>query len=184
MLAFSDGVIAVIITIMVLDLKAPHEATFVALRSVCPGFVTYVVSFIYVGIYWNNHHHMLSMAEKTSGAVLWANLHLLFWLSLVPFVTGWVGETDIAGPPTAVYAFVMMMCGAAYSILQNTIISHQGANSRLKQAVGRDYKGKVSIVIYLAAVGVSFFSPIAAAVLCALPAALWFIPDRRIESRY
>lgn len=183
MLAFSDGVMAVIITIMVLELKAPHGVSFRDLKPVCLGFATYVLSFVYVGIYWNNHHHMLSTTEKTNGLVLWANLHLLFWLSLVPFATAWLGASKMAGDPAATYAFVMLMCGVSYTLLQASIIRMQGPASELKQAVGRDLKGKVSLICYAAAIAVSRLLPWLCASIAALPAVLWFIPDRRIESR-
>lgn len=183
MLAFSDGVIAVIITIMVLELKVPHSYTFGSLREVCLPFTTYVVSFIYVGIYWNNHHHMLATTERTNGLILWANLHLLFWLSLIPFVTGWLGESKLAGAPAASYAFVLLMCGAAYSLLQASIIKDQGPDSELKQAVGKDHKGKASLACYLTATVLSFYAPVVSVCVAALPATFWFIPDRRIESR-
>jgi uncharacterized membrane protein len=184
MLAFSDGVFAVIITIMVLDLKPPATATFESLRILWPDLCTYLISFLYVGIYWNNHHHMLTTAEKINGKILWANLHLLFWLSLIPFSTSWLGQSWPAGPPIVVYASVLFMCGIAYSILQAKIIHLQGPESELKAAVGNDYKGKLSLGIYASAIAISSFSSYAAAILTALPAAIWFIPDRRIESRY
>jgi uncharacterized membrane protein len=183
MLAFTDGVFAVIITIMVLDLKVPHGSTFEALKPVSIVFLTYVMSFIYVAIYWNNHHHMFQVTDKTNGAILWANLHLLFWLSLAPFVTGWLGESGFAGPPAAAYAGVLLMCGLAYFTLQGLIIRNQGEESELRKAVGEDFKGKVSLVIYVLAVAASFQLPWLAVALCAMPAVIWFIPDRRIESR-
>ncbi|MHB8637759.1 MAG: TMEM175 family protein [Fimbriimonadaceae bacterium] len=183
MVAFTDGVFAVIITIMVLDLKIPHEATFEALRPIANTFLAYVLSFTYIGIYWNNHHHMLTLADETNGGILWANLHLLFWLSLVPFATGWVGEGRVAGPPVATYATVLLMAGLAYTILQSRIIKHHGKGAGLGRAIGGDLKGKVSLVFYVAAIATSFVFPLASVVLCSVPAIFWFIPDRRIEGR-
>jgi len=183
MVGFSDGVFAVIITIMVLELKVPQGVTFDALKSIQDNFLTYVISFVYVAIYWNNHHHMLTVSEKTNGAILWANLHLLFWLSLVPFTCGWLGASNLAPAPVATYSFVLLMCGLSYSLLQTSIIRMQGKNSKLKEAIGKDVKGKVSLVIYLVAIGCSFNWPLVGVGFAALPALIWFIPDRRIESR-
>ncbi|MGH9632534.1 MAG: TMEM175 family protein [Bryobacteraceae bacterium] len=181
--AFSDGVIAIIITIMVLELRVPHGDSVEALRPLLPVFLSYVLSFVYVGIYWNNHHHMLHAATAVTGAMLWANLHLLFWLSLVPSATGWMGENHFAAAPTVLYGFVLLMAAIAYYLLQQTIIRTQGHDSILKTAVGRDWKGKVSRVFYLAAIVVALRSrPIADALFVAA-ALLWFIPDRRIEKR-
>ena len=181
--AFSDGVIAIIITIMVLELKIPHGADWEALRPVVPVFLTYVLSFVYLGIYWNNHHHMLYITEHVNGKVLWANMHLLFWLSLVPFVTGWMGENHFAPLPTAVYGGVLLASAIAYLILQQTIIAQQGAGSRLRAAVGRDLKGKLSPLLYAAAILLAFVNQWISDGLYVLVALLWLIPDRRIESR-
>jgi uncharacterized membrane protein len=180
--AFSDGVIAIIITIMVLELKVPHGADLAALRPLLPVFVTYVISFVFVAIYWNNHHHMLQASERINGTILWANTHLLFWLSLVPFVTGWMGENRFAPLPTAVYGAVMLGCGLAYLILQKAIISHHGRQSRLARAVGRDFQGKVSFGAYALAIPLAFVNQwISVAIYVGL-ALLWFVPDRRIEA--
>jgi uncharacterized membrane protein len=157
--AFSDGVIAIIITIMVLELKTPHEANLHALIPLWPVFLSYVLSFIYVGIYWNNHHHMLHLCNKVTGGILWANLHLLFWLSIIPFATGWMGESHFSQTPSALYGCVLLMAAVAYWILQNQIISNQGNQSVLKQAIGNDWKGKLSPVIYIAAIAFSFWTP-------------------------
>jgi uncharacterized membrane protein len=179
--AFSDGVIAIIITVMVLEMRVPRGGSVQALRPVLPVFLTYILSFVYVGIYWNNHHHMLHTCSTVTGLMLWANLHLLFWLSLFPFATGWMGENDFAVVPTAVYGFVLLMAGIAYLLLQRAIISAQGPDSLLKKAVGRDWKGKVSLVLYLAAIVVALLSPPAAEAVFVVVALLWLIPDRRIE---
>jgi uncharacterized membrane protein len=181
--AFSDGVIAIIITIMVLELKIPHGADWAALRPLVPVFLTYVLSFVYLGIYWNNHHHMLYVTEHINGKILWANMHLLFWLSLVPFATGWMGENHFAPLPTAVYGGVMLAAALAYYILQSTIIAQQGAGSRLKAAVGRDLKGKVSPLLYAAAILLAFVNQWVSDAIYVLVALIWLIPDRRIESR-
>ena len=181
--AFSDGVIAIIITIMVLEMKVPHGGDVRELRPLLPVFLSYVLSFVYVGIYWNNHHHMLYACTAVTGAMLWANLHLLFWLSLFPFATGWMGENHFAAAPTALYGMVLLMAAIAYYLLQQVIIRAEGHDSILKMAVGRDWKGKVSLVLYLVAIGVALHWPrIADAVFVAV-ALLWFIPDRRIEKR-
>src|SRR5947207_15555857 len=156
---FSDGVLAIIITIMVLELKVPHEVDFAALRPLLPVFLSYLLSFLYVGIYWNNHHHLLHSTRHVSGGILWANLHLLFWLSLFPFTTGWIGENHVAPTPTAVYGFVLLMAAIAYYILQRTIIVQQGRDSLLAAAIGGDWKGKLSPALYLIAIPVSFVSP-------------------------
>jgi uncharacterized membrane protein len=180
--AFSDGVIAIIITIMVLEMKVPHAgANLGALRPLWPVFLSYILSFIYVGIYWNNHHHLFHSAQRVSGAILWANLHLLFWLSLLPFATGWVGENHFAATPTAVYGFVLLMAGVAYFLLQTAIIARHGRESLLAAAVGADWKGKMSMVIYLCAIPLAFVSPWIANALYVVVAGVWLIPDRRIE---
>ena len=179
--AFSDGVLAIIITIMVLEMKVPHGATVTALLPLAPVFLSYVLSFIYVGIYWNNHHHLLHAAGRVNGAILWANLHLLFWLSLFPFVTGWMGENHFAQGPSALYGVVLFMAAVAYWILQRTIIQAQGPRSTLAHALGSDWKGKVSPVLYALGIASSFWIPQVAAALYAITAALWLVPDRRIE---
>jgi uncharacterized membrane protein len=180
--AFSDGVIAIIITIMVLELKVPHGADLAALAPVLPVLLSYVLSFIYVGIYWNNHHHMLHLCSTVSGAILWANLHLLFWLSLFPFATAWMGENHLATSPSALYGVILLMAAIAYWLLQEAIIAAQGPGSILKRAVGRDWKSKVSPTLYIAGVGASFWSPRLSQGIYALVAALWLVPDRRIEN--
>jgi uncharacterized membrane protein len=179
--AFSDGVIAIIITIMVLEMKVPHGESFADLVPLVPVFLSYVLSFIYVGIYWNNHHHMLHTCSTVSGGILWANLHLLFWLSLLPFATGWMGENHFAATPSAMYGVVLLAAAIAYWILQQRIIAIQGADSPLRLAVGRDWKGKLSPVIYLLGIASTFFRPGIAQALYAFAAALWLVPDRRIE---
>jgi uncharacterized membrane protein len=180
--AFSDGVIAVIITIMVLELKAPRRSELVALGPVIPAFLSYVLSFVFVGIYWNNHHHMLHAVRTVNGYVLWANLHLLFWLSLIPFVTDWMGENHFAAMPVAIYGSVMLMAGFAYFVLSKTLISHLGKDSALAIALGKDYKGKISLALYAIAVFLSFVNSWIAVALYVLVAMMWFIPDRRIEN--
>jgi uncharacterized membrane protein len=182
--AFSDGVLAIIITIMVLELKVPHGDTFETLRALYPVFLSYVLSFIYIGIYWNNHHHMLHTAKGVSGPILWANLHLLFWLSLVPFATGWMGENHFATVPTQVYGIVIGMSGLAYWILQSVIISHQGADDVLKKAIGRDWKGKISPILYLIAIIAGHWSSWISIIIYVGVAVLWIVPDRRIERMY
>jgi uncharacterized membrane protein len=179
--AFSDGVIAIIITIMVLDLKVPHGESLDALLPVVPVFLSYVLSFVYVGIYWNNHHHMLHASEAVTGRILWANLHLLFWLSLFPFATGWMGENRFAAAPSALYGVVLLMAAIAYFILQQAIIVSQGSRSLLRHAVGSDWKGKLSPVLYLIGIVGAFWSPRLAQGIYLLVAALWLVPDRRIE---
>jgi uncharacterized membrane protein len=179
---FSDGVIAILITIMVLELQIPHGSHLEDLRELWPVFLTYVLSFVYLGIYWNNHHHMLQATEQISGSVMWANLHLLFWLSLVPFCTGWMGENHFAETPTAAYGVVLLMAAVAYSILQWRIVHEMGSESALAQALGRDVKGKLSIVFYAAAIVLAFVEPWIALGLYALVAAMWLVPDRRVES--
>jgi len=180
--AFSDGVIAIIITIMVLELKVPHGDDFDALIPLIPVLLSYVLSFVYVGIYWNNHHHMLHASDAVTGRILWANLHLLFWLSLFPVTTAWVGENHMAPAPTALYGVVLLMAAIAYWILQQLIIASQGANSILRKAVGGDWKGKVSAPLYATGIASAFWSPRLAQAIYLLVALLWFIPDRRIEN--
>ena len=180
--AFSDGVLAIIITIMVLELKVPHGASLHDLLPLLPVFLTYVLSFVYVGIYWNNHHHMLHASTKVTGAMLWANLHLLFWLSLFPFATGWMGENHFAQAPTALYGMVLLMAAIAYYLLEQAIIRAQGPDSILKKAVGRDLKGKLSPVLYILAIVATPLSPWIAAAIYVAVALIWLIPDRRIEN--
>jgi uncharacterized membrane protein len=180
--AFSDGVIAILITIMVLELKVPHGADRAALEPLLPVFLTYVLSFVFLGIYWNNHHHMFHAVARVSGPILWANLHLLFWLSLVPFVTGWMGENHFAPLPTAVYGAVLFLAGVAYLILQRTIIAHQGPDSVLAAAVGDDMKGRTSAILYAAAIPLAFFHEWISDAIYVLVALMWLVPDRRIES--
>ena len=179
--AFSDGVIAIIITIMVLELKVPHGEGLDSLLPLVPVLLSYVLSFVYVGIYWNNHHHMLHATSKVTGAVLWANLHLLFWLSLFPFVTGWMGENHFAALPSALYGIVLLMAAIAYWVLQQTIIASEGSGSVLKKAVGRDWKGRLSPVFYLLAIAATFWHAWIAEALYVAVAVLWLVPDRRIE---
>jgi uncharacterized membrane protein len=179
--AFSDGVIAVLITIMVLEMKVPHGETFSALQPVLPVFLSYVLSFVFIGIYWNNHHHMLHAVHKVTGPMLWANLHLLFWLSLVPFATGWMGENHFTAVPTALYGVVLLMSGMAYKILQQLIIASQGADSLLKKAVGRDWKGQASLLIYATAIPLAFWQGGLSLALYVLVAVIWFVPDKRVE---
>jgi uncharacterized membrane protein len=181
--AFSDGVIAILITIMVLELRAPEGTDLEALRPLVPTFLAYVLSFIYLGIYWNNHHHMLQATRHISGGILWPNLHLLFWLSLVPFVTSWMGEHHLAAVPTAVYGVVMLCCAVAWWILQNCIVAVEGPDSTLAAAVGKDLKAKVTLGMYAAAVALAFVHPWIADALYAAVAATWLVPDRRIESK-
>ena len=180
--AFSDGVIAIIITIMVLEMKVPHGETVDALLPLFPVFLSYILSFVYVGIYWNNHHHMLHTVKRVSGSVLWANLHLLFWLSLFPFATGWLGENHFAALPSALYGMVLLMAACAYFILQHAIISSEGEKSLLKAAVGQDRKGKASLVLYVIAVIVAFWLTWVAQLIYLAVAIMWLIPDRRIEN--
>lgn len=180
--AFSDGVIAIIITIMVLELKVPHGTDLGALTGLLPVFLAYVLSFILVGIYWSNHHHMLFLTDRINGGILWANLHLLFWLSLMPFVTGWMGENHFEPLPTALYGVVLLFAGVAYYILEQTIIRSQGPNSKLAAAVGTDRKGIASVVLYAIAIPLAFVNQLISDAIYALVALLWLIPDRRIES--
>lgn len=179
--AFSDGVLAIIITIMVLEMKVPHDASFGALQPILPIFLSYVLSFVYLGIYWNNHHHMLHTVQHVTGPMLWANLHLLFWLSLIPFATGWMGENHFAPVPTALYGVVLLGAALAYFILQTLIIRAQGEHSVLKQAVGEDWKGKASPLLYLAAIVLAPWAHWLSIALYAGVAAMWLVPDRRIE---
>lgn len=179
--AFSDGVIAIIITIMVLELKVPHGSDFASLEPLLPVFLSYVLSFIYVGIYWNNHHHMLQTVQHVTGGMLWANLHLLFWLSLFPFASGWLGENHFAAMPSALYGLVLLMAAIAYSILQRTIITSQGNNSLLAKVIGRDIKGKLSALLYVAGIVAAFYSPVLSGLIYAAVALMWLVPDSRIE---
>jgi len=179
--AFSDGVLAIIITIMVLELRVPHDTTFAALSPLLPVLLSYALSFIYLGIYWNNHHHMLHATQHIDGSVMWANLHLLFWLSLVPFVTGWAGENHFAMLPVAMYGVVLLMAAVAYTILQWRIIAHEGGESLLAHLVGRDRKGKGSVLIYIVSIPSVLLSPWIAVALYIVVALIWLVPDRRIE---
>jgi uncharacterized membrane protein len=179
--AFSDGVLAIIITIMVLELKVPHAVELSALKPVLPVLLSYVLSFIYLGIYWNNHHHLFQATEEVSGGILWANLHLLFWLSLFPFTTAWMGENHLAAIPTAVYGFVLLMAAFAYQLLEYTIVAREGRQSLLGRAIGKDWKGKLSPVLYLAAIPLAFMSSWIAGAVYVFVALLWLIPDPRIE---
>jgi len=179
--AFSDGVLAIIITIMVLEIKVPHGNDFEALKPLIPVVISYILSFIYIGIYWNNHHHMMHTVKRVSGGILWANLHLLFWLSLVPFTTGWIGENHFAPIPMAMYGIVLLMAAIAYFILQNQIIRTQGEHSLLARAVGNDIKGKMSPILYSLAIGSNFISQWISGGLYVLVALIWLIPDKRIE---
>jgi len=179
--AFSDGVLAIIITIMVLEMKVPHGSNLGTLAPLAPVFMSYVLSFVYLGIYWNNHHHMLHTSSRVTGGVLWANLHLLFWLSLFPFVTGWMGENHFAAVPAALYGVVLLAAAVAYWILQQTIIAAEGPESRLKTAIGSDWKGKLSPVVYALGIVSTFRWPRVALTLYVVVALLWLVPDRRIE---
>lgn len=179
--AFSDGVLAIIITIMVLELKIPDEANFKSLLKLFPIFISYILSFIYVGIYWNNHHHMMHTVKHVTGGILWANLHLLFWLSLIPFATAWIGEHHFAPFPMLFYGFILLMCGIAYVILQNCIITTQGKNSLLAKAVSNDFKGKISPVLYFIAIVSTYFHEMISGIIYLLVALMWLIPDKRIE---
>lgn len=182
--AFSDGVIAIIITIMVLELKVPHGNDIASLKPLLPVIISYILSFIYIGIYWNNHHHMMKAVEFINGSILWANLHLLFWLSLIPFVTGWMGENHFSRIPVALYGFVLVMNAIAYSILSTLLIRLHGKNSALGLAVGHGNKGKISIAIYITAIGLSIFNAWIGFGLYVVVAAMWFIPDKRIEKKF
>ena len=178
--AFTDGVMAILITIMVLEFRVPHGADIGALRFLFPTFVSYLLSFVYLGIYWNNHHHMFAVSQHVDGAVLWANLHLLFWLSMVPFVTAWMGENSFAATPTAVYGVVLLMAAVAYFVLQQRILHVDGPKSVLAAAVGKDFKGKISPVLYLVAIPSAFISPWIAGAFYVIVALMWIVPDRRI----
>jgi uncharacterized membrane protein len=179
--AFSDGVIAVIITIMVLEMKVPDEATWESLREIWPIFLSYVLSFIYVGIHWNNHHHLFAVCQRIDGSITWANLHLLFWLSLIPFVTGWMDENHLTSAPTVLYGFVLLMAAIAYFILQARILASEPENSKLRAEIGSDSKGKISAGLYIAGIATAFFSPALACAFYVLVATIWLIPDKRIE---
>ena len=182
--AFSDGVIAIIITIMVLELKVPHGTDWAAIRPLLPALGTYVISFVFLGIYWNNHHHLLHTADRVNGAVLWANLHLLFWLSLVPFVTGWTGENHFASIPTFAYGVVFVMAGLAYQLLERAIIHLHGPDSKLRRAIGDDLKGKLSLAAYLAALPLAFYDPRISWAIFVVVALVWVLPDVRIEREF
>ncbi len=179
--AFSDGVIAIIITIMVLELHVPHSADIKTLLPLLPVFLSYALSFIYIGIYWNNHHHMLYLVESINGKVLWANLNLLFWLSLVPFVTSWMGENHLAQWPVACYGVVLFMSGASYTLLMLMLIKCSASNSRLAKAFGADWKGKLSMIVYLCGIAIAFYKPVISIILYVIVAMMWFIPDKRVE---
>ncbi|MDO6434529.1 TMEM175 family protein [Flavitalea sp. BT771] len=179
--AFSDGVLAIIITIMVLEIKVPHGERFSDLKELYPIFLSYALSFIYIGIYWNNHHHMMSAVSMVTGGILWANLHLLFWLSLVPFATGWIGENHFAAAPMTLYGFVLLMAGVAYYILQSRIIKNEGKNSLLAKAIGKDLKGKISPFLYITAMALAWLNSIISGVIYLAAALIWLIPDKRIE---
>lgn len=181
--AFSDGVLAIVITIMVLEMKVPHGANLTALQPLVPVFLSYILSFVYVGIYWNNHHHLLHSVQRITGGMLWANLHLLFWLSLFPFVTGWMGENHFAPLPTALYGLVLLMAAVAYLVLQRTLIAGAGKDSMLARAIGKDLKGKLSIVLYAVAIPAAFVDQTIAQACYVAVALMWLIPDRRIERR-
>jgi uncharacterized membrane protein len=182
--AFSDGVLAIVITIMVLELRVPHGTTIAALNPLLPVFASYVLSFVNLAIYWNNHHHMLHATHKVDGAILWANMHLLFWLSLVPFATGWMGENSFAAAPTATYGVVLLMSAIAYFILQRRIITNAGSHSVLALAIGRDRKGKISLALYVVAIGMAFLGQWIAQAIYVLVAVMWLVPDRRIERMF
>jgi uncharacterized membrane protein len=182
--AFSDGVIAVIITIMVLEMKVPHGSELGTLWPLAAVFVSYVLSFVYVGIYWNNHHHLLHAVQSINGSILWANLHLLFWLSLIPFCSGWMGENHFDTLPVALYGGVLLMCGISYYILARLLITHDGHQSNLAIALGSDFKGIASVLLYVAAIPLAFFSSASAFAIYVIVAVLWFIPDRRIERAF
>jgi uncharacterized membrane protein len=179
--AFSDGVIAILITIMVLELKIPHGADWASLRPMLPVFLTYILSFVFLGIYWNNHHHLLHATERINGAAMWANLHLLFWLSLTPFVTGWMGENGFQAVPTAVYGVVLLMSGIAFTILVRVLLAIHSPHSTLAKAIGRDYKGNLSILLYAAAIPLAFVNQVISDVIYVTVALIWLVPDRRIE---
>ncbi len=179
--AFSDGVLAIIITIMVLELKVPHDTSFASLKPVLPVFLSYLLSFVHIAIYWNNHHHLLQATKHVDGRILWANMHLLFWLSLVPFVTAWMGENTFAAEPVALYGVVLLMAGVAYYILTLALLARHGRESELARALGRDFKGKISVVLYAAAIALTLVNCWIPCVIYVLVAVIWLIPDRRIE---
>jgi uncharacterized membrane protein len=181
--AFSDGVIAIIITIMVLEMKVPHGADLASLRPILPVFVSYVLSYVFIGIYWTNHHHLMQAVERVNGSILWRNIHLLFWLSQVPFTTGWMGENHFAPLPMALYGFVLLMAAVAYYLLVLAILAHHGRDSRVATAIGRDFKGKVSVLLYVVGLLLAFVNRWAAGAIYVVVAVIWFIPDRRIERR-
>jgi uncharacterized membrane protein len=181
MTAFTDGVVAIIITVMVLELKLPHGTHLADLSPVLPSVLSYLLSFIYIGIYWNNHHHMLQLAQSVTGPILWANLHLLFWLSLIPFSTAWIGENHFAAVPVSLYGGLLIMAAIAYTILMTLLVRHEGPDSALARAMGRDIKGKLSLAIYATGVAFAFVQPFASIALYVLVAMIWFIPDRRVE---
>lgn len=182
--AFSDGVIAIIITIMVLELKVPHGETLEDLMPLIPVFIGYILSFVFVGIYWNNHHHMLQATQKVNGKILWANMHLLFWLSLIPFTTSWMGEHAMAGPPVILYGVNLLACAIAYTVLAKVLVAHHGIQSALASAIGSDTKGYVSLLFYLTGIVVAFWWPVAAYILYIAVALMWLIPDSRIEKNF
>lgn len=181
--AFSDGVLAIIITIMVLELKVPHEGNLTALMLLAPKFISYVLSFVYIGIYWNNHHHLWQAAKSVNGPILWANMHLLFWLSIIPFATGWMGENNFAPVPVVFYGVVLWLAGLSYYILARVMIAHHGRDSVLAEAIGKDRKGPLSLIIYTVAIPLAFISAWLAMTLYVLVEVIWFIPDRRIETK-
>jgi uncharacterized membrane protein len=181
--AFSDGVLAIIITIMILEIKAPERATFASLLPLISVFFSYVLSFIYVGIYWNNHHHMFQAVKKIDGSVLWYNILLLFWLSLIPFATSWIGNQNFDTIPMACYGFILLMCAISYTLLQNKIIKLEGKESILYQAINKDKKGKISLACYISAIPLAFISPIISGILYVLVALMWIVPDKRIENQ-
>ena len=181
--AFSDGVLAIIITVMVLEMKVPHGDDLNSLRPVFPVFLSYILSFVYIGIYWNNHHHMMYTVQHVNGKVLWANIHLLFWLSLIPFASGWMGENDFTTWPVALYVIVLLLAGAAYYILAQALIQLHGKDSLIAKAIGKDRKGIISVIIYIIAIPLAFLNSPVSLIMYAMVAAMWFIPDRRIEKR-
>lgn len=181
--AFSDGVLAIIITIMILEIKVPKDSTFESLKPLIPVILSYVLSFVYIGIYWNNHHHMFQVVKKVNGSVLWNNLFLLFWLSIIPFATSWIGSQNFAAVPMSVYGFILLMCAVSYFTLQNSIIKHEGKDSALYRAVEKDIKGKLSLVCYVLAIPLAFISPWISGLLYITVALVWIIPDRRIEKQ-
>ncbi len=181
--AFSDGVLAIIITIMILEIKVPEDDSFESLQHLIPVFLSYVLSFVYVGIYWNNHHHMLQVVKKINGSILWSNLFLLFWLSLIPFGTSWIGEHHFSAVPMSIYGFILLMCAVSYIILQNKIIKLEGKDSVLHRAVEKDIKGKISMACYISAIPLAFVSPWISGLLYIAVALIWIIPDSRIEKQ-